>query len=209
MKILLDQYNLGRRRAGRLPGDRGRDAAAGPADDPALRDLPEVLHPRASRRRDARASAWRPWMRRRRRRRRRRSSRVARARARHRRHEARRRRRRPDGGVHGVRRRADRAERGPDDRCSPACSSSAGRPSPSRRRWARSTRSASACGGPLDSTNGVLLAPLHLPGWRTCRSSRSRGGVRAAGRARQRRDRGGGRRAPLRRGSRARATWSI
>ena len=70
-------------------------------------------------------------------------------------------------------------------------------------------RSGSAAAGRSTRARGVLVAPLHLPGWTDVPIVElAAARVRPAGGARERRDRRGRGRAPLRRRARARATWS-
>jgi glucokinase len=68
----------------------------------------------------------------------------------------------PDGSVHGFVVAPSEPDRGPDDGLDRLFELG-------RRAVSESGREIEAvgigCGGPLDATRGVLIAPLHLPGW--------------------------------------------
>jgi len=70
-----------------------------------------------------------------------------------------------EGGVHGFAVAPSQADRGPDDGIARLFDLGRHAVAESGWSWDDITAIGIGCGGPLDSANGVLIAPLHLPGW--------------------------------------------
>ena len=71
-----------------------------------------------------------------------------------------------DGGVHGFVVAPTEVERGPGDGSRRLFELGRRAVDESGIAWAEILGAGIGCGGPLDSANGVLIAPLHLPGWK-------------------------------------------
>src|SRR3954452_715127 len=71
----------------------------------------------------------------------------------------------PDGSVRGFVVAPTRAERGPDDSLSRLFELGRRAVAESGVSWEDVEAVGIGCGGPLDSEKGILIAPLHLPGW--------------------------------------------
>ena len=70
-----------------------------------------------------------------------------------------------DGTVHGFQSAPTEAERGPDEGCRRLFELGRRAVAESAVSWERIVGVGIGCGGPIDSTNGILIAPLHLAGW--------------------------------------------
>jgi len=70
-----------------------------------------------------------------------------------------------EGSVHGFAVAPSQADRGPDDGIARLFDLGRHAVAESGWSWDDITAIGIGCGGPLDSANGVLIAPLHLPGW--------------------------------------------
>jgi glucokinase len=70
-----------------------------------------------------------------------------------------------DGGVHGFVTAPTDAQRGPDDGIGRLFELGRRAVAESGIAWEDVDSVGIGCGGPLDSANGILIAPLHLPGW--------------------------------------------
>jgi glucokinase len=70
-----------------------------------------------------------------------------------------------DGGVHGFVVAPTAVERGPEDGSRRLFELGRRAVEESGIPWQRVVGVGIGCGGPLDSANGILIAPLHLPGW--------------------------------------------
>jgi glucokinase len=70
-----------------------------------------------------------------------------------------------DGGVHGFVATPTEVHRGPDDGTRRLFELGRRAVEESGLGWAEIAAVGIGCGGPLDSARGVLIAPLHLPGW--------------------------------------------
>jgi glucokinase len=75
----------------------------------------------------------------------------------------------PDGGVHGFVVTPTEVERGPQDGTRRLFELGRRAVAESGIALAEISGVGIGCGGPLDSANGVLIAPLHLPGWEDLR----------------------------------------
>jgi glucokinase len=71
----------------------------------------------------------------------------------------------PDGSVRGFVVAPARAERGADDTLARLFELGRQAVAESGTSWEDVEAIGIGCGGPLDSVNGILIAPLHLPGW--------------------------------------------
>jgi glucokinase len=71
--------------------------------------------------------------------------------------------------VHGFVSAPTESRRGPDDGLARLFELGRTAVSESGRNWDDIQAIGIGCGGPLDSANGVLIAPLHLPGWNDVR----------------------------------------
>lgn len=71
-----------------------------------------------------------------------------------------------DGGVRSFLVEPSRAERGPDETLERLFELGRRAVAESSVPWSEIRVVGIGCGGPLDAERGVLLAPLHLPGWR-------------------------------------------
>jgi glucokinase len=74
-----------------------------------------------------------------------------------------------EGGVHGFVVKPTEVERGPEDGTRRLFELGRRAVAESGIAWAEIAGVGIGCGGPLDSANGVLIAPLHLPGWEDLR----------------------------------------
>jgi glucokinase len=70
-----------------------------------------------------------------------------------------------DGAVHGFVTAPTDAKRGPDDGIARLFELGRRAVAESGIAWDDVDSIGIGCGGPLDSANGILIAPLHLPGW--------------------------------------------
>jgi glucokinase len=70
-----------------------------------------------------------------------------------------------DGGVHGFVVTPTEVDRGPDDGTRRLFELGRRAVEESGLGWSEIAGVGIGCGGPLDSANGILIAPLHLPGW--------------------------------------------
>jgi glucokinase len=75
----------------------------------------------------------------------------------------------PDGSVRGFVVAPTRAERGPDDSLARLFELGRQAVAESGVSWDDVEAVGIGCGGPLDSASGILIAPLHLPGWERVR----------------------------------------
>src|SRR5437868_11607846 len=75
----------------------------------------------------------------------------------------------PDGTVRGFVVAPTLADRGPDEALSRLFELGRQAVAESGAAWDEIEAVGIGCGGPLDWANGVLIAPLHLPGWRDVR----------------------------------------
>jgi glucokinase len=71
----------------------------------------------------------------------------------------------PDGAVHGFVTAPTDAKRGPEDGIARLFELGRSAVAGSGIAWEDVDSIGIGCGGPLDSANGILIAPLHLPGW--------------------------------------------